>query len=167
MIFVSVGTHPQQFDRLIAMIDALKRDDVIREEVFIQRGCSLYRPTACKFEDLLAYDVMVEYVRKCSIYISHGGPGNIFLGLQNDKIPIVVPRMKEYGEHVDNHQVDFVKRLEFEKRILAVYSDMTNIKDKILNYERLISTLHKPIAENVGLQRLVENLISYTNQIAK
>lgn len=167
MIFVSVGTHEQQFDRLITTIDTLKRDNIIQEDVFIQRGYTSYRPAACEYIDLLGYDMMVEYIRKSSIYITHGGPGSIFLGWQNDKIPIVVPRMKEYGEHVDNHQIDFVKRLEAAKRILAVYSDINDIKNMIIHYARLVNMLQKPMAKNMGLQRLVKNLLAYSCQITK
>ena len=47
MIFVTVGTHEQPFDRLIKKIDELKRDDIITEEVFIQTGFSTYEPKFC------------------------------------------------------------------------------------------------------------------------
>ena len=36
MIFVTVGTHEQQFNRLIKFIDELKRDKVIVEDVIMQ-----------------------------------------------------------------------------------------------------------------------------------
>ena len=38
MIFVTVGTHEQQFDRLIKCVDELKRENIITEEVVIQSG---------------------------------------------------------------------------------------------------------------------------------
>ena len=38
MIFVTVGTHEQQFNRLIKFIDELKRDKVIVEDVIMQTG---------------------------------------------------------------------------------------------------------------------------------
>ncbi|HEV1925494.1 TPA: multidrug MFS transporter, partial [Streptococcus pneumoniae] len=36
MIFVTVGTHEQQFDRLIKEVDYLKKENLIQDEVFIQ-----------------------------------------------------------------------------------------------------------------------------------
>ena len=42
MIFVTVGTHEQAFDRLIKYIDDLKIKGVIKEEVIIQTGYSNY-----------------------------------------------------------------------------------------------------------------------------
>lgn len=38
MIFVTVGTHEQQFDRLLKKIDDLKGNGKILEDVFIQSG---------------------------------------------------------------------------------------------------------------------------------
>ena len=36
MIFVTVGTHEQPFNRLIQKVDELKKDGVITEDVIIQ-----------------------------------------------------------------------------------------------------------------------------------
>ena len=38
MIFVTVGTHEQPFNRLIQKVDELKRDGIIKDEVIIQTG---------------------------------------------------------------------------------------------------------------------------------
>lgn len=38
MIFVTVGTHEQQFDRLVRCVDRLKAEGKITEEVMIQTG---------------------------------------------------------------------------------------------------------------------------------
>lgn len=40
MIFVTVGTHEQPFNRLIKKVDELKRDGIIREEVVMQTRAS-------------------------------------------------------------------------------------------------------------------------------
>lgn len=42
MIFVTVGTHEQPFNRLIQKVDELKRDGVIKDDVIIQTGFSTY-----------------------------------------------------------------------------------------------------------------------------
>ena len=38
MIFVTVGTHEQPFNRLIQKVDELKCDGVIKDDVIIQTG---------------------------------------------------------------------------------------------------------------------------------
>ncbi len=137
MIFVSVGTHEQGFDRLVSKMDKLKRENLIIEPIYIQLGYGKYIPMNCEFIKLMSYEEMIRKVNGCSIYITHGGPGSIFLGLQYGKIPIVVPRQKIFHEHVDNHQVHFVRQMEKEKRIIAVY-DIDDLENKIMNYLQFV-----------------------------
>ena len=35
------------------------------------------------------------------VVISHGGAGTIFQCLQNNKIPIIIPRLSNYDEHIN------------------------------------------------------------------
>lgn len=42
MIFVTVGTHEQQFNRLIEEIDRLKGNGIIKDEVIMQTGYCTY-----------------------------------------------------------------------------------------------------------------------------
>ena len=75
MIFVTVGTHEQQFDRLIRYMDELD----LEEEVMIQRGYSHYEPLHCKWKNLLPYSEMTDYVARARIVITHGGPSSIMM----------------------------------------------------------------------------------------
>lgn len=47
MIFVTVGTHEQPFNRLIQKVDELKKDGTIQDDVIIQTGFS-----TCKWQQL-------------------------------------------------------------------------------------------------------------------
>ena len=120
MIFVTVGTHEQQFNRLIKKIDELKEQGTIREPVFIQSGYSTYEPKHCQWKKLLPYKEMEEKIRTAHIVITHGGPSSFISVLQAGKIPVVVPRKEEFGEHVNDHQVDFARK---------VYERQKNIKN--------------------------------------
>ena len=42
MIFVTVGTHEQPFDRLLKCIDKMIEDGVIKESVIVQKGYTNY-----------------------------------------------------------------------------------------------------------------------------
>ena len=44
MIFVTVGTHEQPFNRLVKKVDDLKKNGIIQEDVIIQTGFSTYEP---------------------------------------------------------------------------------------------------------------------------
>ena len=69
MIFVTVGTHEQPFNRLIKKVDELKRDGIIREEVVMQTGFSTYEPEYCQWSKLIPYQQMVQNVADARIVI--------------------------------------------------------------------------------------------------
>ena len=83
MIFVTVGTHEQPFNRLIQKVDELKRDGVIKDDVIIQTGFSTYEPKYCQWSKLIPYQQMVKNVADARIVITHGGDGDIIRGCHN------------------------------------------------------------------------------------
>lgn len=135
MIFVTVGTHEQQFNRLIKKIDQLKKDGHIKDDVFIQTGFSDYIPESCDWKKFLSYEEMIQKIKDAKIVITHGGPSSFILPLQYGKTPIVVPRMKKYDEHVNDHQVEFCRkynsvfpgRIILEEDLNDLYSDIINV----------------------------------------
>jgi len=141
MIFVTVGTHEQPFDRLIECVDRLKEDRKIRQDVFIQTGYSQVTPRFCLYEPLIGFQEMNRKIREAKIVITHGGPGSIMSALYSGKIPVVVPRRKEFGEHVDNHQVCFTKKLEQIRKVIAVY-DIEDLEACLLDYEAAAARLY-------------------------
>lgn len=135
MIFVTVGTHEQQFNRLIEEMDQIKQQDLLDEEVMIQTGFSTYKPKYCLYSNMIPYSDMQNYIEKARIVITHGGPASFVVPLQIGKIPIVVPRQKRYGEHINDHQMEFC--LEVEKRMgnIIVVEDIKNLRNVIRGYE--------------------------------
>lgn len=90
MIFVTVGTHEQPFNRLIQKVDELKKEGVITEDVIIQTGFSTYEPKYCQWSKLIPYQQMIKNVADARIVITHGGPASFIMPLQIGKTPIVV-----------------------------------------------------------------------------
>ena len=126
MIFVTVGTHEQPFDRLIRAVDNLAKENVINEKIFIQTGYSNYEPLYCEWSKFIAYDKMKQFMSKSSVVITHGGPSSFIEAMALGKVPVVVPRLAEYGEHINNHQIDFVRFInEHQGGIVPVF----NMKD--------------------------------------
>ncbi len=135
MIFVTVGTHEQPFNRLIQTIDQLKEKGIIKEDVIMQTGFCTYEPRYCKWESMVPYEKMVEYTRQARIVVTHGGPASFIMPLQMGKIPVVVPRQKSFDEHVNNHQVEFVKAVAQRMGTIIPVYDIAELKDVLLNYE--------------------------------
>ena len=129
MIFVTVGTHEQPFNRLIEEIDNLKKEGLLLDEVFIQTGFSTYEPKYCKWESMLSYAEMEEYLTISDIIVTHGGPATFMGVLSKGKVPIVVPRLERFGEHVNDHQLEFVKRIINKGYELFIVEDIKQLGD--------------------------------------
>lgn len=161
MIFVTVGTHEQQFDRLIKKIDCLKRDEKIKDIVVIQKGYSQYTPKYCEYQDFFDHDSIVNYVKKARIIITHGGPSSFISVLQQNKVPIVVPRMKKYEEHINNHQMDFVKKVEKRKKNIIVVTDINQLGTTIDNYAAIVSKLDNRLnSNNLRFNKKLQNIVN-------
>ena len=148
MVFVTVGTHEQQFNRLVKYIDDLKKDGIIEEDVIIQTGFSTYEPRYCKWSKFFPYDTMIKNVESARIVITHGGPSSFIMPLQIGKIPIVVPRQKMFDEHVNDHQVEFSKQVAARNRNIVVIENIEDLKDAILNYDDNIRTISTGLKSN-------------------
>jgi UDP-N-acetylglucosamine transferase subunit ALG13 len=108
MIFVSVGTHEAPFDRMLRAVYELPLD----EELVVQYGPSSIRSDRAVEVDYLSFDETVDYIRRARAVVMHAGVGSVMVSLANGKRPIVMARQHEFGEHVDDHQVELARRME-------------------------------------------------------
>lgn len=164
MIFVTVGTHEQPFNRLIKKIDNLVKNDFIKEKVMIQTGFSTYKPKYCQYQSMISFKEMKEYIDEAHIIITHGGPSSFIEVLQEGKVPIVVPRLKKYGEHINNHQYEFIKFIsKKQSNIIPVY-DLNKLSSVINDYDNIISKKSGTISShnkqfNLSFDAMVKELI--------
>lgn len=143
MIFVTVGTHEQPFNRLIRAVDQLVKSNVIDEEVIVQTGYCDWLPKYCKHKKFFSYEQMKKNVEDARIVITHGGPSSFIMPLQVGKIPIVVPRKKQFGEHVNDHQLDFSFQVAKRKKNIIVIDEINDLGSAIQQYDKIISKMQK------------------------
>ena len=148
MIFVTVGTHEQPFDRLVQKMDQLVEQGVIQEPVMIQTGYSTYEPKFCDHSKLLPFSQMQKCIDEARIIITHGGPASFIAALQVGKVPIVVPRKSELGEHVNDHQVEFSRAVAQRRNNILVVEDIETLGQVISDYDALVSQLSMGQYEN-------------------
>ena len=111
LVFVTVGTDHHPFDRLCGWSDAWVADGRHPEVPwFVQSGTSA-PPAAAPFADYIRYDEMCDYMLRAVAVVCHGGPATIMDARRLGRVPIVVPRSADLGEHVDNHQQRFARRM--------------------------------------------------------
>lgn len=116
MILLSLGTHEQPFSRALRVVAPLG----VEETVLVQHGYTAPDSTLDNLEwtEFLALAELRQAMTRASVAVVHGGVGSILLALQAGRIPVVLPRLARFGEHVDDHQVEIARR--FATRGLVV-----------------------------------------------
>lgn len=161
MIFVTVGTHEQQFDRLIRKVDELKRDGAFADEVVMQTGFCTYEPQYCRSSRLIPYQDMVKNVAEARIVITHGGPASFIMPLQIGKIPIVVPRQKRFEEHINDHQLEFARNVAERMGTIIPVEDIETLGDTIAHYDEIVAGMdHSMKSHNAQFNRDLERLVA-------
>ncbi len=156
MIFVTVGTHEQQFNRLVEYMDRLKSD----EEILMQTGFSTYEPKNVKWQKFMGYAQMQESLQRARLVITHGGPSSFMEAIRAGHIPVVVPRQKQYDEHINDHQMEFVQAVADKLSILPVY-DVEQLGQTIADYEEI--TAHMDTTKeshNAEFARKLEEIVT-------
>jgi beta-1,4-N-acetylglucosaminyltransferase len=123
-VFASVGTHPQQFDRLLRQLDVLAGGK--KHKVFAQTGNCSFSPKNFPFKRFLSDSEYRERIAWADVVVSHGGAGTIINSMLLGKKLVVVPRLKRFGEHTNDHQLDLARALEREGKVIAV-DDMSGL----------------------------------------
>lgn len=110
MIFVTLGTHEQPFDRAVDVVGEL---ETTGEEMLIQHGSTPARQDMHNAEwvKYLEWDALTASMRHAEVVVTHAGVGSAVTAIRAGKKPIMVPRLARFGEHVDDHQLELAQRL--------------------------------------------------------
>ncbi|MDY6965778.1 MAG: PssE/Cps14G family polysaccharide biosynthesis glycosyltransferase [Halobacteriota archaeon] len=148
MIFVTVGSHYQGFERLIKKMDKIA--EKIDEKVIMQIGHTEYAPKNAEYFDFEDYEKIQSLNREARVVVCHGGVGSVITALEQESFVIVVPRLKRFGEVADDHQLEIAGSLAEEGKITVVH-DVNDLEEalkdacennvKIENERRLIGFL--------------------------
>lgn len=106
MIYVTVGNAKYPFRRLLDAIPEFEGEAIIIQD----------RPFTRKEHQRL--------ILEASVVVSHAGAGTILQCWEYKMVPVVVPRLKAYGEHVDSHQLELTKALTNYGMVIPVYDVM-------------------------------------------
>jgi UDP-N-acetylglucosamine transferase subunit ALG13 len=114
MIVFTLGTIFFPFDRAIDWLQELLEKEVIVEPVLLQHGSTsvakLSHPLLTSVASLTRNE-MYESVKEASLVISHAGQGSTRMLAEMGACFVLVPRLKCYGEHIDDHQLLFARRI--------------------------------------------------------
>lgn len=131
MIFLTVGTHEQQFNRLVKAMDDLVANGSIAEPVFMQTGYSTLKPVHCAWSKFVPATDMTRYMREADVVVTHGGPSSFIEAMSVGKVPVVVPRYERFDEHVNDHQEAFVRQVSERKGGIVPVYDIASLANAI------------------------------------
>lgn len=158
MIFLTVGTQ-FPFDRLVRSVDEVVGRNSFGEEIIGQIGNSSYRPHNFEAVSFLRKNLFDKHIFEASCIISHAGIGTITMALDNEKPLLVMPRLKQYDEVVNNHQVAIARKFEELGHILVAYQE-EDLPGKIEQLRTFV-----PFKRKAQPQALVKRIAMFLNEL--
>lgn len=120
LVFVTVGTDHHRFDRLMDWMEEwLAAGPSVR--CVVQHGPAR-PPAGAECHEFLPHDRMTALFAQATAVVCQGGPGSITESRQSGRLPIVVPRVADRHEVVDDHQVRFSRHLATHGKIALAES---------------------------------------------
>ena len=126
MIYVTVGTHHQRFDRLICALGPLAELD----ELVVQHGPAPAPREAHVAVSFVSPSAAAAYVERARAVVMHAGVGSFLVAWRAGHVPVLVPRLRRYGEHVDDHQAKLAQALKLAGEAIVVW-DVARLGDGV------------------------------------
>lgn len=149
MILITLGTQDKKFYRLLEAVQKQIDNKKIKDRVVVQAGCSNdFKSDDMEIFDLIPMDEFDKLIEECDVLITHGGVGTIITGLRNNKKVIAAARLKEYGEHVNNHQLQIIENFTNDGFILSL-DNFDELDKKINEVKKFKPKKYKSNTENM------------------
>jgi UDP-N-acetylglucosamine transferase subunit ALG13/putative flippase GtrA len=163
LILVTLGTQDKGFERLLKQVDEEIKKGNIKEKVVVQAGYTKYESPNMKIFDLIPADEFDDLVSKARLIITHAGAGSILSAVKKGKVVIAAPRLKKYGEHTNDHQLQIAKEFADAGYILEL-RDFHKL-DKLLEKSKTFKP-KKFVSNTPNMVKLVSDYIEETDNIS-
>lgn len=111
-VVVMLGTERFPFTRALKAVEAALPADF---EVLWQVGHTPPSDLPGRVRAWIPNEQLEAAVRQADLIITHAGVGSVMMALRAGRHPLIIPRLADRGEHVDDHQVDLATHLEARK----------------------------------------------------
>lgn len=149
MIYVTLGTQANDFSRCMKMVEELVVEANIKDKVVAQTGYTTYHPDSVECFDFVSENKYQELMENADIIISHAGTGALFSSIKKGKKVIAVARLTKYGEMVNDHQTEIVRKLSGEGYILDGTYDLKSAWKKVSSFTPKKNDFHCEIGNRI------------------
>jgi UDP-N-acetylglucosamine transferase subunit ALG13 len=140
--FISLGNARQPFKRLLDAVVGLQ--EILPRPIVVQHGHTPFVAEKMETMDFVGMEQFMERLSGAKILILHAGVGAVLQAIETGHLPVVMPRRRVFGEHVDDHQVDFARAME--QRGLVV---VANTAEELgVAVRRVLNCAVKPVLRN-------------------
>lgn len=159
MILVLLGTQDKPFERILKAVSKEKKNGNIKDKVIAQIGCTSFKDGNINTFDFTSKDEIESLIDKARVIITHAGVGTITECLKKGKKVIVVPRLKKYGEHTNDHQLQITKEFALKGYILPVY-DVKKLSTVLMDIRKFKPVKYVSNKENfvLSIKRYIDEL---------
>jgi UDP-N-acetylglucosamine transferase subunit ALG13 len=151
VICVTVGTHDQPFTRLIDALALLPAGELV-----VQYGTAHAPAGAALAARLMPYHELVVHLADARAVVTHAGVGSVLAAIAAGHTPVVVPRLRRFGEHVDDHQLEFALALGRRGDVIPLL-DVARLPEAVAAAP--LRRLGEPVAEGPLHAALRETLL--------
>jgi UDP-N-acetylglucosamine transferase subunit ALG13 len=137
--FVSIGNAHQPFGRLLEAVRQVAAR--LPQPVVVQHGYTLFDDPVCTCVSFMSMEEFIRRVHDAELLIMHAGAGSVIHAVEAGKIPVVVPRRTAYGEHVNDHQVEFAHALAAAGKVVVSENpdDLVRAAEEAMTRQRQLS----------------------------
>lgn len=155
MIYITLGTQACDFTRCMKMVEELIRKVVIKDKIVAQTGYTSYKPEGIECFDFVPEDKYQQFMTEADVVISHAGTGALFSSIKKGKKVIAVARLAKYGEMVNDHQTEIVRKLANEGYILDGTHSIVDAWNKLEGFTPRYCDFECAIPQEIG--KMIDN----------
>ena len=148
MILVLLGTQNNSFYRLLEEVQKCIDEDIIKDKVIVQAGSTKFESKDMEVFNLIEQDKFNILMEQADTIITHGGVGSIVTAVKLGKKVIAVPRLKQYGEHVNDHQIQIVETFSNQGFIKGI-KDVSELKETLREIDTFIQNKLESNTEHI------------------
>lgn len=149
-VFVTLGTiKPYRFDALVDAVVAATADE--DAQVTWQLGCTSRDDLVGAVHDQMPAEEFQRTALEADVVVTHAGVATCLQLVQWGLHPVVVPRRRSRGEHVDDHQVQIAH--ELSSRELCDYLELSDDTPRVMKdvfFNATVTPIDQPDLPVVG-----------------